>query len=104
MPSSVRVILLTQVYLRLGLMETNGAPQLKVKSKESLTFLRGWSKYIILLTVLVTVEQSLLVLTLLCLFRYKPTSEVGAFYENPSRLRAHGVQRCLHLPYVPPAG
>lgn len=50
---------------------------------------------------LVPVEQSLLALTLLCLFRYKPTGEVGAFYENPARLRAHGVQRCLHLPYVP---
>lgn len=84
-------------------MQTKDAPQLEVKSKKSLTFLRGWSRFIVLLTVLVTVEQSLLVLTLLCLFRYKPTSEVGAFYENPSRLRAHGVQRCLHLPYVPPA-
>lgn len=52
---------------------------------------------------LVPVEQSLLALTLLCLFRYKPSGEVGAFYENPARLRAHGVQRCLHLPYVPAA-
>lgn len=30
-------------------METNGAPQLEVKSKESLTFLRGWSRFIVLL-------------------------------------------------------
>lgn len=44
-----------------------------------------------------------LALSLLCLFRYKPSREVGTFHENPSRLRAHGVQRCVHLPYVPPA-
>lgn len=36
-------------------------------------------------------------------FRYKPSREVGPFHENSSRLRAHGVQRCVHLPYVPPA-
>lgn len=45
-----------------------------------------------------------LALSLLCLFRYKPSCEVRTFHENSSRLRAHGVQRCLHLPYVPPAG
>ena len=39
---------------------------------------------------------------LLCLFRYKPTSEVGTFHENSARLRAHEVQRRVHLPYVPP--
>ena len=39
---------------------------------------------------------------LLCLFRYKPTCEVGTFHENSARLRAHEVQRCVHLPYVPP--
>lgn len=44
-----------------------------------------------------------LALSLLCLFRYKPSREVGTFHENSSRLRAHGVQRCVHLPYVPPA-
>lgn len=38
-----------RVYLRLGLVEANGAPQLEVKSKESLTFLRGWSRFIVLL-------------------------------------------------------
>ena len=43
-------------------------------------------------------------LSLLCLFRYKPSCEVGPFHENSSRLRAHGIQRCLHLPYVSPAG
>lgn len=71
----------------------------KQSQGESRTSLRGcsdpWN------CLLVPVEQSLLALTLLCLFRYKPTGEVGAFYENPARLRAHGVQRCLHLPYVP---
>lgn len=37
------------VYLNLGLTETNGAPQLEVKSKESLTFLCGWSRLIVML-------------------------------------------------------
>lgn len=36
-------------YLRLGLMETNSAAQLEVKSKESLTFLCGRSRFIVLL-------------------------------------------------------
>lgn len=39
-----------------------------------------------------------------CLFRYRPSREVGTLHENPPRLRAHGLQRRLHLPYVPPAG
>lgn len=38
---------------------------------------------------------------LLCLFRYKPAREVRTFHENSARLRAHGVQRRVHLPYVP---
>lgn len=45
-----------------------------------------------------------LALSLLCLFRYKPARQVGTVHENSARLRAHGVQRCVHLPYVPPAG
>lgn len=49
-------------------------------------------------------SRAIFILSLLCLFRYKPSREVGTFHENSSRLRAHGVQRCLHLPYVPPAG
>lgn len=49
-------------------------------------------------------KQTIFTLSLLCLFRYKPSREVGTFHENSSRLRAHGVQRCLHLPYVPAAG
>lgn len=36
-------------HLRLGLMETNGASQLEVKSKESLTFLCGWCRSVVLL-------------------------------------------------------
>lgn len=37
---------------------------------------------------------------LLCPFRYKSSGEVRTLHENPPRLRAHGVQRCVHLPYV----
>lgn len=51
----------------------------------------------------ITKAEPSLALSLLCLFRYKPSREVGTFHENSSRLRAHGVQRCVHLPYVPPA-